>query len=255
MPKFAANLSMMFTEHAFLDRFATAAAAGFEAVEFLFPYDHEPELIKQHLNENNLDLVLFNLSPGDWSLGERGLTALKGRETEFQAAVRNAIHYARALGCNQLHAMAGLVSGGAEQQTYVTNLKTACAWAAPYDISILIEPINSGDMPGYFLTHTEMAADVIEQVGADNIGLQFDLYHRHKMEGDVMAAISDYAAITRHIQCAAPRDRGEPDSQDLDYRAVFGAIDALGYEGWIGCEYRPRGRTELGLNWRTELLG
>ncbi len=255
MPKFAANLSMMFTEHAFLDRFAAAAAVGFAAVEFLFPYDHKPEVIKQCLEENNLDLVLFNLSPGDWQADMRGLTALKGRETDFQAALRNAIHYARALGCRQLHAMAGLTPHGAEQETYITNLKTACAWAAPYDISILIEPINTIDMPDYFLSQPDRAADVIKTVGADNIGLQFDLYHRHKMQGDVLAEIADYVSMTRHYQCAAPRDRGEPDRQDLDYKAVFQAIDASGFAGWIGCEYHPRGRSEDGLVWRDALLG
>lgn len=253
MPKFAANLSLMFTEHPFLDRFGEAARAGFEAVEFLFPYDHEPDIIKQRLIENELELVLFNLSPGDWQAGDRGLTALKGRETEFQSALRNAIHYARALDCPRLHAMAGLISDGADQDTYLTNLKTAAAWAAPHDISIMIEPINTDDMPGYFLTHTETAADVIDKVGAANIGLQLDLYHRHKMQGDVLAAIEEYASITHHIQCAAPRDRGEPDRQDLDYQTAFEVIDATGYTGWIGCEYRPRGRTEDGLVWRTAL--
>lgn len=255
MPKFSANLSMMFTEHAFLDRFSAAAAAGFKAVEFLFPYDHDPDTIKQRLDETGLELVLFNLSPGDWQVGERGLTALKGRETEFQTALRQAIHYARALGCPRLHAMAGLISDGADQETYLTNLKTAAAWAAPHGISILIEPINSEDMPGYFLTHTETAAEVINTVGGDNLGLQFDLFHRHKMEGDVMGAISKYAAVTCHYQCAAPRDRGEPDREGLDYRAVFQAIDTTGYGGWIGCEYRPRGRTEEGLGWLGDLAG
>jgi len=254
MPKFAANLSLMFTEHPFLDRFAAAAKAGFEAVEFLFPYDHPPDIIKQCLDDNKLKLVLFNLSPGDWTAGERGLTALKGRETEFQAAVRNAIVYARALGCSQLHAMAGLRADSADQQTYLTNLKTACAWAAPYGISILIEPINTHDMPGYFLSHTEVAAATIREVDCTNIGLQFDLYHRHKMEGDVLAALTQHRDITRHFQCAAPRDRGEPDQHDLDYKAVFKAIDEMGYEGWIGCEYRPRGQTEDGLSWREALV-
>jgi len=254
MPKFAANLSMLFSEHAFLDRFAAAAAAGFSAVEFLFPYDHKPDVIKQRLADNNLELVLFNLSPGDWQAGMRGLTALKGRETEFQAALRNAIKYARVLGCRQLHAMAGLIPQGADNETYITNLKTACAWAAPYDISILIEPINTSDMPGYFLSEPGRAADVIKAVGADNLGLQFDLYHRAKMHSDVLAEIAEYVSLTRHYQCAAPRDRGEPDRQDLDYQAVFQTIDASGFDGWIGCEYRPRGRSEDGLVWRQDLV-
>lgn len=255
MPKFAANLSLMFTEHTFLDRFAAARAAGFEAVEFLFPYEHNPESIKHRLATHDLELVLFNLSPGDWQAGMRGLTALKGQETEFQKALRRAIRYARALECHQLHAMAGLIPDGADHETYISNLKTACAWAAPYDITILVEPINTFDMPGYFLSDLSQARDVIAQVGTDNIGLQFDLYHRAKMKADVLAEISDCVSFTRHYQCAAPRDRGEPDRQDVDYKVVFQAIDATGFNGWIGCEYHPRGNTEAGLDWRNTLTG
>ncbi len=245
---------MMFTEHAFLDRFDQAAKHGFKAVEFLFPYDFEVMVIKERLTRNNLELVLFNISPGDWDGGARGLAAVKGEEAAFQTATLQALDYAMALDCPRLHAMAGLNTFGTARDIYLANLKYACAVAAPHGIEILIEPINSEDMPGYFLTHTSDAKAIIETVGAPNIGLQFDLYHRHKMEGDVGAAIASYSAITRHYQCAAPRDRGEPDRQDLDYQAVFEQIEGSGFSGWIGCEYRPRARTEDGLAWRSELL-
>lgn len=254
MPKFAANLSLMFNEHDFLDRFSAAAAQGFEAVEFLFPYAFDPAQICKELRSNDLQLVLFNLYPGDWQGGERGLAALKGRETDFQNAMRQAIEFARALECKQLHAMAGLITDGADRDTYVANLKTACAWAAPHGITILIEPINTIDMPGYFLSKTQQAAAIIEEVAHDNIGLQFDLYHRHKMEGGVAGAIETYRGLTRHYQCAAPRDRGEPDRQDLDYQEIFQTIDKTGFAGWIGCEYRPRAATIAGLAWRQELV-
>ena len=253
MPKFAANLSLMFTEHAFLDRFRAAADAGFEAVEFLFPYDYEPSVLKQRLTDNELKLVLFNLYPGEWEKGARGLAAVKGQEARFRTAAQQAVDYARALGCRQLHAMAGLNSDGVDRATYIANLKIACELAGAQGITILIEPINTHDMPGYFLTDTEDALDVIESVAAPNIALQFDLYHRHKMQGGVLKAIDRFASVTQHYQCAAPRDRGEPDRQDLDYRDVFKAIDATGFAGWIGCEYRPRGETHAGLSWRTEL--
>lgn len=254
MPKFAANLSLMFCEYPFLDRFKAASEAGFKAVEFLFPYDYDISDLQRRLTANKLELVLFNLPPGDWQQGMRGLTALKGREDEFKAAAQQAVEVATALGCRQLHAMAGLLDHGADRNTYVTNLKTLCALAAPHAITVLIEPINTDDMPGYFLTHTEEAAAIIEQVGAENLGLQFDLYHRHKMQGGVRAAIDRFATLTRHYQCAAPRDRGEPDRQDLDYHDVFRAIDQTGFGSWIGCEYRPRGKTEDGLSWRNALL-
>ena len=245
---------MMFTEHAFLDRFAAAADAGFQAVEFLFPFDYEIEVLEERLQRNTLTLALFNLYPGDWAQGGRGLTALQGQEKAFQEALSQALEYASALGCRQLHAMAGLEAQGAGRARYVANLKYACACAAPKGIDILIEPINRQDMPGYFLERTDEAVAVINDVGCDNIGLQFDLYHRHKSEGGVANAIAQYVAYARHYQCAAPRDRGEPDQVDMDYKDIFQRIDASGYSGWIGCEYRPRGRTQDGLKWRQDLL-
>lgn len=255
MPRLAANLSMMFTEHAFLDRFSAAGRAGFSGCEFLFPYDFAPETVRAAAQDNALSIVLFNLSPGDWEAGERGLAALEGRESDFKQAIEQAIAYARVLGCRQLHAMAGLTKHGATWDTYIDNLRRACALAAPHGITILIEPINTDDMPGYFLTQTEAAAKAIAAVKADNLRLQFDLYHRHKMQGGVLQAIETFSDIAAHYQCAAPRDRGEPDQQDLDYRAVFEAIDRTGFAGWVGCEYRPRGATDAGLMWREIVLG
>lgn len=249
MPRFAANLSMLFTDREFLDRFAAAAAAGFKAVEFLFPYAFEAADIRARLDEFGLDLVLFNLPPGHWDEGERGTTALKGREAEFAAGLDLALTYADALGCKQLHAMAGLRPQGAEREVYLANLDLAAAWAAPLDIDILIEPINTRDMPGYLVSRTEDAREIIETVGRANLGLQFDLYHRHIEQGGVLEAIGEFAALTRHYQCANPPDRSEPGCNVIDYAAIFDAIDATGYARWIGCEYKPRAGTEAGLSW------
>lgn len=249
MPRFAANLSLMFTELPFLDRFAAASRAGFKGVEFLFPYDWPCAEIEKRLSDNGLQLVLFNLPPGDWGKGERGLTACAGREVEFAAGLAQALDYASALGVKQLHAMAGLEAHGARAETYVANLRLAATRAAAHAITILIEPINTFDMPGYFLTRTEDARGIVTEVGAPNLGLQLDLYHRHRMQGGALQAIADYADITRHYQIAGPPDRGEPDGGELDFRPLFRAIDASGFTGWIGCEYRPRNGTEAGLAW------
>lgn len=249
MPRFAANLSFLFTEVPFLDRFEAAAAAGFKGVEFMFPYAFAVEDIRARLDATELELVLFNLPPGHWDKGERGFTALPGRETEFATRVDMALRYAEALGCRRLHAMAGLMTHGARRETFVANLKLAAAWAAPLGIDILIEPINTRDMPDYFLSRTEDARDIIAETGAANVRLQLDLYHRHVMQGGAAEAITAFASITRHYQCAGPPDRGEPDAGDLDYRNLFQRIDATGYSGWIGCEYKPRGATRDGLVW------
>ncbi|AHB49707.1 hydroxypyruvate isomerase [Hyphomicrobium nitrativorans NL23] len=250
MPRFAANLSFLFTELPFLDRFEAAANAGFKGVEFMFPYATPADEIRARLDANGLELVLFNLPPGHWDKGERGFAALPGREDEFASAVDLALTYADALGCPRLHAMAGLTDHGATREVYVANLRLAAAWAAEQGVDILIEPINTRDMPGYFLTRTCDAADVIAEVGAPNLGLQFDLYHRHVSEGGVEAAIAEFAAITRHYQCADPPDRGEPGgSGELDYAVLFRTVDASGHTGWIGCEYKPRGDTLAGLGW------
>jgi hydroxypyruvate isomerase len=249
MPRFAANLSFLFTELPFLDRFEAAARAGFKGVEFMFPYAVLATEIRARLDANGLALVLMNLPPGHWDKGERGFAALPGREDEFASAVDLALSYAETLECPRLHVMAGLASHGASRETYIANLRLAAAWTADVGIDILIEPINTRDIPGYFLTHTADARDVIAEVGAPNLGLQLDLYHRHIMEGGVEDAIAEFGPLVRHYQCADPPDRGEPGTRELDYARIFRLIDGTGYTGWIGCEYKPRGDTVAGLTW------
>jgi hydroxypyruvate isomerase len=249
MPRFAANLSFLFTDLPFLDRFEAAARAGFKGVEFMFPYAVPAAEIKSRLDATGLAQVLFNLPPGHWDKGERGFAALPGREDEFASAVDLALRYAETLGCPRLHAMAGLATHGATREIYVANLRMAADWAAPLGIDILIEPINTRDMPDYFLTRTADARDVIAEVGAPNMGLQLDLYHRYLMEGGVEGAIAEFGPLARHYQCADPPDRGEPSNAVLDYTRLFRLIDETGYDGWIGCEYRPRGATADGLSW------
>ena len=249
MPRFAANLSMLFTELPFLDRFEAAANAGFQGVEFLFPYAFAIGDIRARLDHLGLELVLFNLPPGHWDEGERGVTGLKGREAEFTKGLELALDTAEGLGCRRLHAMAGLEPHGFDGDVYRLNLALAASWAAPLGIDILIEPINTHDMPGYALSTTEAAEDIIGEIGALNLALQFDLYHRFRMEGHVLEAIPRYKHIARHYQCAGPPDRGEPTREPLDYAHAFAAIDATGYQGWIGCEYKPRAGTLAGLGW------
>mgnify|MGYP001556585989 CR=1 FL=1 len=249
MTKFAANLSFMFTEVDFLDRFEAAANAGFKAVEYLFPYDYAPEELASRLKANGLTQALFNLPPGDWEKGERGMAALPGRQADFEAAARKAVDYAAALDCRLLHAMPGLRQHGANWGDYIANLKVATGIAAEKGVTIILEPINEIDIPGFFLNTTAMARAAIFEVGADNIGLQFDLYHRQIQEGDVARAIAEYAPLTRHYQLASPPDRGEPDDGEMNYAYLFKQIDATGFDGWIGCEYKPRGATTAGLGW------
>ena len=237
MPRFAANLSFLFTEVEFLDRFEAAAKAGFAAVEFLFPYAWPASEIRQRLDDHGLELALFNITPGDWDKGERGLAGVPGREREFRDGVSRALDYANALGCRRLHAMAGLEAHGATLATYVHNLAPAAERARPYGIDVLIEP----------------AAEIIAGVGMANLRLQLDLYHRHRMEGHVAEAIRDYAPLVSHYQIAGPPDRGEPIPSELDVAALIEAIDATGYDGWIGCEYRPRAGTLAGLGWMEEI--
>ncbi len=249
MPKFAANLSMMFNEVPFLDRFEAAAKAGFKGVEFLFPYEHRPEEIAARLKGNGLSLVLFNLPPGDFAKGERGLAALPSREAEFDAAISEALLYAEALHCPRVHAMAGLRHHGASRPTYIANLRKAARRAGRAGVDVLIEPINTRDIPGFFLNHLSEARAIIHEVAESNLGLQFDLYHRQVMDGDVATAIAEYAPLSRHYQLANPPDRGEPDSGELNYPYLFEVIDKTGFDGWIGCEYRPRRGTVEGLRW------
>lgn len=252
MPRFAANLTMLFNEVPFLDRFAAAAAAGFRGVEYLFPYDFPASEIAQRLADHGLSQVLFNLPPGDWAAGDRGMAAIPGREREFADSVERALEYATKLNCSQIHAMAGLVPTPMAEQaraTYIENLRYACARLAPYGITLLIEPINNRDIPGFFLNRTDVARGIIDAVGAPNLGLQLDLYHCQIMEGDLAHHLRDLADITRHIQIAGVPERHEPTLGEINYPYLFQLIDALGYHGWIGCEYRPAGETTAGLGW------
>jgi hydroxypyruvate isomerase len=256
MTRLAANLSMLFTEHDFLDRFAAAADAGFRGVEYLFPYAHAPETLRAALDEVDLEQVLFNLPPGDWEAGERGIACLPGREAEFRDSVVEALRYAEVLGCPRVHAMAGLLPHGADeatraahQATYIANLRFAADEAAKVGREILIEPINTRDMPGFFLSRQAHAMAVLEEIGADNIQLQFDLYHCQIMEGDLTRHLERQFPAIGHVQIAGVPERHEPDVGEVHYPALFERLEALGYHGWIGCEYRPAAGTREGLGW------
>lgn len=258
MPKFAANLTLMFNEVPFPQRFHCAARAGFSAVEFLFPYAHAPEEVAGWLRENGLINALFNLPPGDWEGGERGLASLPGREAEFRESVARALDYARALGTPRLHVMAGLCPEGADRaahrNTYIQNLRYAARELARCGVELMIEPINTRDMPGYFLTTQADAHAVREEVGAPNLKVQMDFYHVQIMEGDIATKLRRYLAHVGHIQIAGVPARNEPDDGEVNYAYLFRLLDELGYAGWVGCEYRPRGRTEEGLGWLSTLV-
>jgi hydroxypyruvate isomerase len=254
MPRFAANLSMMYTEHGFLDRFAAAAADGFRAVEFLFPYAFALDELAQRLAAHGLRQVLFNAPPGDWDRGERGMASLPGREDEFRRGfVEQALPYAQALGCPRVHLMAGIAPSGADRErlrdTYLANL----AWAAQQapHLELLIEPINTRDIPGYLLNRQDDAHAVVQQVGAPNLKVQMDLYHCQIVEGDVTMKLRQYIPTGRvgHIQIAGVPQRHEPDIGELNHPYLFEVLDELGYAGHVGCEYRPRGATSAGLGW------
>ena len=253
MLRFAANLSMMYTEHPFLERFAAAAQDGFDAVEFLFPYEHEARDIASRLREHGLTQALFNLPPGDFSRGERGIAALPGREAEFAAGVDQALAYAQATGCVRLHAMAGLASVDADRAamraTYVANLRLAARRLAPHNITLLIEPINPRDIPGYYLNHQQVAHDIVAEVGEPNLKVQMDLYHAQIVEGDLVRRIERFLPGVGHFQIAGVPERHEPDIGEVNYTYVFERLEALGWDGFIGCEYRPRAGTSAGLGW------
>ena len=254
MPKFAANLSFIFQEHDFLDRFEAAQRAGFKGVEFLFPYDLAPPgEIAARLNDNGLAQVLFNLGQGNWEAGERGITALPGRQDDVRRAVDNALRYADALGCRQLHVMAGLVPEGADarayEDTFVGNLAYVAEALGREGIRALIEPLNTIDNPGYLLSTAGQAQRVIETVGSDNLLLQYDFYHRQIMEGSLAAGFAQHRSIVAHIQVSGVPGRHEPDVGEINYPYLFDMLDAAGYEGWIGCEYRPKAGTLKGLGW------
>ncbi|WP_186127726.1 2-oxo-tetronate isomerase [Burkholderia gladioli] len=253
MPRFAANLSMMYTEHPFLERFAAAARDGFRAVEYLFPYDFAADELKARLADAGLVQALFNAPPGDWAAGERGFTSLPGREDEFRRAFDTALDYARVLGNDKLHVMAGLLPAGADRarhrEVYLRNLAHAAEAARAAGILVVIEPINTRDMPGYFLNRQDDAQAICREVGAPNLRVQFDCYHCQIVEGDIAVKLKrDFAGIG-HIQVAGVPERHEPDLGELNYPYLFELIDTLGYDGWIGCEYRPKAGTSEGLGW------
>jgi 2-dehydrotetronate isomerase len=264
VPRFAANLSMLYPELAFLDRFEAAAKDGFEAVEFLFPYDHAPAELAARLKANGLQQVLFNGPPGNWEAGEKGLACLPGREAEFMESIGRALAYAQALACPRIHVMAGLVPAGTERAqvrpTYVANLRRAAAQAAQQGVSLMIEPINTRDIPGFFLNRQDHAHELIAEIGAANVQVQMDLYHCQIVEGDVAMKIRQYLPTGRvgHFQIAGVPQRHEPDLGEMNYPYLFSVIDEVsaqcGWQGWIGCEYRPArgsaaGGTTAGLGW------
>ncbi|MGA6154286.1 2-oxo-tetronate isomerase [Stenotrophomonas sp. NPDC087984] len=261
MPRFAANLSMMYTEHDFPDRFAAASADGFEAVEYLFPYAYDATELRRRLDDHGLRQVLFNAPPGAWESGERGLAALPGREAEARSGIERALEYAAELGCPRVHLMAGLVGPAQDpaehRDTYLANLAWAAERAAAAGVAILIEPINGRDMPGYFLSRQSEAHTVVREVGAPNLKVQLDLYHCQIVEGDLTTTLRRDLPTGRvgHLQIAGVPDRHEPDRGELDIRHLFGVIDDLGFDGWIGCEYIPSAGTSEGLGWRHDYRG
>ncbi|WP_316164365.1 MULTISPECIES: 2-oxo-tetronate isomerase [unclassified Bradyrhizobium] len=251
MPRFAANLSMMFTEHPFLDRFAAAAKAGFTAVEFLFPYDHPAEEVGQRLHGNGLTQALFNLPPGNWDAGEKGFAALPERFDDLKASLETALPYAMATGVKRLHMMAGIAerSDPKAVEAYYKSVAWAAEFFAPHGLDIVIEPINPRNVPGYFLNDFGFARDLIRELKIPNLKLQFDIYHCQIIHGDVTMRLREMMDIIGHIQIASIPSRNEPDGEELNYPFLFAELDRLGYAGFVGCEYNPRGRTEDGLGW------
>jgi hydroxypyruvate isomerase len=253
MPRFAANLSMLFTELPFLDRFEAAASAGFKGVEFLFPYDYEADDLAARLKANGLKQVLFNLSAGNWNAGERGIAIYPDMTDEFKGSVARAIRYAKALGCTRLHCLAGTAPATADhralRKTYVDNLRFAAQALAGEGLTLLIEPINTRDVPNYFLNTTAKAADIIESVGAPNLKLQYDIYHMQIMEGDLAPTISKYLSHIAHVQIADTPGRHEPGTGEINFPFLFDHLDRIGYEGWVGCEYKPLTSTYDSLAW------
>lgn len=251
MPRFAANLTTMFNEHAFLDRFDAAAQAGFEAVEYLFPYDHAPEEIARRLERNRLTQALFNLPPGDFAKGERGLAALPDRFEEVKQGVETALIYAQATGVARLHLMAGLADphDPKAQAAYRRAVAYCGEKLAAHGLKLLLEPINARSIPGYFLCDFEQGAAFVTGAGLPNVRLQYDIFHRQIIHGDVTMGLRRYADIFDHVQIASVPSRHEPDGEELNSPFLFGQLDAMGYQGFVGCEYMPRGRTLDGLGW------
>jgi hydroxypyruvate isomerase len=266
MPKFAANLHYLFTELPFLDRFEAAARAGFRGVEFQVPYDHPVEVLRDRLETHGLKMVLFDAPMGDWAAGDRGLACLPGREAEFEAGLPRVVEYGLGLGCDTVHFMAGVIAGDVRykdcETTYVHNLRLACDYLARHDMHVVIEPINArfGDVQGgpayttqgmrsYFLNRSDQARRFLEMVQRANLWLHLDIYHMQLTEGHLSETIRANIDRVRHFQMAGVPGRHEPDVGEIHYPYLFDLLDALGYAGWVGCEYRPRGGTEDGLGW------
>ncbi len=256
MPQFAANLTMLFSEHAFLDRFEQAAQAGFDAVEFLFPYAFSAQDIQQRLQAHRLKLVLHNLPAGNWDAGERGIACHPNRVDEFRAGVADAIRYATVLGVPQLNCLMGIVPAGVPadtlRQTAVNNLRYAAQELKAAGLRLLIEPINTFDIPGFYLNGTAQAVSLLDEVGADNGFVQYDIYHMQRMEGELAATLQKQLARIGHIQLADNPGRHEPGTGEINYPFLFAHLDSIGYRGWIGCEYKPATTTQAGLGWRTK---
>lgn len=253
MLKLNANLSMLFTEVDFLERFQLAAQAGFKGVEYLFPYDYSASEIKSRLDEHDLEQVLFNLPAGDWAAGERGITCLPNRIEEFRAGVERAIEYADKLGCKQCNALAGIQPFGSSDQeihhTFVENLSYAATRLKEAGIKLLIEAINTRDIPGFFLKRSDQAFAILDEIGSDNLLFQYDIYHMQVMEGDLARTIEKNLDRIGHMQLADNPGRHEPGSGEINYRFLFRHLEKLGYQGWIGCEYIPQQDTQTGLAW------
>ena len=253
MPRFAANLSFMFMDLPFLDRFDAAAKAGFKGVEFMFPYDFAAADIQQRLADNGLELVLFNGPPGNTQANERGLASLPGREAEFKASIALALEYAAVLGNKRLHVMAGLMPAGADRarhrEVYVKNIAYAAGQAKALGLTVVIEPINTRDIPGFFINRQDEAHAVCRETGADNAKVQMDFYHCQIVEGDLTRTYETFQAGIGHTQIAGVPDRHEPDLGEVNYPAIFELLDRTGYAGWVGCEYRPKAGTSEGLGW------
>jgi hydroxypyruvate isomerase len=258
VPKFAANLTMLFNELSFLDRFAAAKAAGFTGVEYLFPYDFEKAVLGELLQRYGLTQVLHNLPAGNWGVGERGIAILPDRVAEFHDGVRQAIDYAKALDCGQLNCLVGIVPVGADLQelndVLVKNLRFAADALARQRIRLLIEPINTRDIPGFFLNRTEQAVQLISDVGSDNLFIQYDIYHMQVMEGDIAPTLRKHLARIAHVQLADNPGRNEPGTGEINYPFLFRHLDEIGYRGWVGCEYKPKTTTAEGLGWYTNQM-
>ncbi|EGR0234029.1 hydroxypyruvate isomerase family protein [Vibrio vulnificus] len=258
MAKFAANLTMLFNEVDFLERFEQAHQCGFKAVEYLFPYAYEPKILADKLTQYGFEQALFNMPPGDWDAGERGFAAIPGREEEFKQSVETSLLYAQALNCKKVHAMSGIVDAKFTRQqhieTFINNIRYAADKFAKYDIELLIEPLNNRDVPDYFIAHQREAVELIKQVKRSNVRLQFDLYHAQIMDGDLTVMIRDLADYIGHVQIASVPLRHEPSEGEINYPYIFEQLDLAGYQGWMGCEYKPKQSTKEGLVWAKNYL-